>query len=82
MHVGVCECVCEEHDARLDQMQASGGTAATVPMPAFFTASPATLTACVCLCVYICMYVDALTSRCGYVCIYLILDDCTQQKGL
>ena len=39
--VGRCVyvCVCEEQVARLDQMQASGGTAAIAPMPAFFTAS-------------------------------------------
>ena len=50
-------CVCEEHVARLDQMQASGGTAAIAPMPAFFTASLHPDSMCLFVCVRVRVYV-------------------------
>lgn len=55
--------MCEEQDSRLDQMQASGGTAAIAPMPAFFTTSLHPDSMClfvfVCVCPCVCIYVHA-----------------------
>lgn len=53
--VGRCVyvCVCETQVARLDQMQASGGTAVIAPC-LHFSLPPFTLTACVCFCVCAC----------------------------
>lgn len=46
-------------------MQASGGTAAIAPMPAFFTASLHPDSMCLFVFVFVCMYTD--TCVCGYI---------------
>lgn len=48
--------VCEEQVARLDQMQASGGTAAVAPMPAFFTVSLCPDSVCLFVSVGVCAH--------------------------
>lgn len=61
--VGRCVCLCmcmwEKQVARLDQMQASGGTAAVAPMPAFFTVSlpqPDSMCLFVFACLLVCVW--------------------------